>query len=226
MPDRLPPATAPVLPPPILARCVDVLARAAPLRITVFGSSTTQGVGASSAEAGFPSVMRRAMRPALAGRVPEIMLSNRGIGGDNAIDLHRRLDGVIADAPDLVLFQTGSNDPLQQVPLAYFEHLTAEDLDRLKRETGADIVLIDQQLCRVLEECPAFPGFLAGLHRVGRQAGVPVFPRYRSMHAWCEATGMDRDTLSPDGLHMGDRGYALLGNALSSWLLDGLAGGA
>ena len=222
----LPPATVPVLPPPLLARCLDVLTRGAALRVTAFGSSTTQGVGASSAEAGFASVMRRAMQPALAGRIPEIVLGNRGIGGDNAIDLHRRLDGVIADAPDLILFQTGSNDPLQQVPLACFEQLTAEDLDRLRRETAADIVLIDQQFCRVLEECPAFPDFLAGLHRVGRHAGVPVFPRYRSMRAWCGAPGLDRDTLSPDGLHMGDHGYALLGNALSGWLLDGLAGGS
>lgn len=225
MPDI--PAADALAPPTLrLPRCINVLARGAALRITAFGSSTTEGIGASSVEAGFPSVMRRAMQTALAGRIPEIMLSNRGIGGNNAIDLHGRLDAVIADAPDLVLFQTGANDPLQEVPLDRFERLTRKDLARLRVETGADIVLIDQQLCRMLEECAAFPCFLASLHRIGPQAGVAVFPRYRLMQGWCELPGMNRDTLSPDGLHMGDHGYALLGAALSDWLLGGLAGGS
>ena len=217
------PAASLDLPPVTLPHCRRALAGDLPgLRITVFGSSTTEGIGASSPEASFAGVMREAMLE----RLPAITLSNRGIGGNNARDLHDRVGSVIGDAPDLVLFQTGSNDPLQEVPFEHFEQLTRQDLARLQGETGADIVLIDQQLCRVLEECPAFPDFLAGLHRIGRQAEVPVFPRYRSMQAWCEVPGMDRDTLSPDGLHMGDHGYALLGAALSGWLLGGLAGGS
>lgn len=208
------------LPELALPRCAARLQQGATLRITAFGSSTTEGVGASAPEASYPAVMRGG----LLGRVPEISLSNRGIGGDNALNLHARLDAVIGDRPDLVLFQTGSNDPLQDVPLDAFERLTREDLDRLRRETAAELVLIDQQFCRVLEECAAFPPFLASLHRLGEQAGVPVFPRYRLMQAWCDVPGSSRDTLSPDGLHMGDHGYALLGAALSGWLLGGLAG--
>ncbi len=219
-------ATGLALPPLRLAHCRDVLARGAPLRMTAFGSSTTEGIGATSVDAAFPSVLRRAMQPALAGRIPGIALTNRGVGGNNAIDLHRRLDTVIADRPDLVLFQTGANDPLQDVPFERFEQLTRDDLARLGHETGADIVLIDQQYCRMLEECRAFPDFLAGLHRIGERAAVPVFPRYRSMQAWCELPGLHRDTLSPDGLHMSDHGYSLLGAALAGWLLGGLAGGS
>jgi acyl-CoA thioesterase-1 len=223
MPDLDSPMTAATMPPLVLPQSRRALARHGSqngsLRITAFGSSTTEGIGASSTEAGFTSVMRRLMLR----QVPEIVLSNRGIGGNNAIDLHRRLDDVIADAPDLVLFQTGSNDPLQGVSLERFEQLTRGDLARLKAETGADIVLIDQQLCRMLEECEAFPPFLASLHRIGEENGIPVFPRYRLMQTWCQAPGQDRDTMSPDGLHMGDHGYALLGAALADWLLSGLA---
>ena len=188
------------------------------LRITAFGSSTTEGIGASSPQAGFAEVMRQAMQP----RVPGLILRNRGVGGDNANDLHARLAAVIADAPDLVLLQTGSNDPLQEVPLASFESLTRQDIATLRTATGADIVLIDQQFCRALEERPAFPPFLASLHRIGAETATPVFPRYRLMQSWCERPGMDRDQLSPDGLHMGDHGYALLGNALADWLLGGI----
>ena len=216
-------ATGLALPPLALRRGGAALAEGRPWRITAFGSSTTEGVGASSPEAGFAAVMRQEMLSRAAAQLRGgVVLSNRGIGGNNAIDLHDRLEAVIADRPDLVLFQTGSNDPLQQVPLERFESLTRDDLDRLRRETDADIVLIDQQHCRALEECPAFPPFLSGLHRVGQEAGVPVFPRYRLMQGWCDVPGQSRDSLSPDGLHMGDRGYALLGAALAGWLLGGL----
>ena len=220
MPDIDSPATGMTLPPLALPHCAEALAEGRALRITVFGSSTTEGIGASSRQASFPAVMRQAMLQT----VSAIVLRNRGIGGNNARDLHARLDRVIADAPDLVLFQTGSNDPLQEVPLDEFERLTRADLRTLRAATGADLVLVDQQLCRMLEECAAFPPFLAALHRIGQEEEVPVFPRYRLMQGWCDVPGMDRDTLSPDGLHMGDHGYALLGAALAGWLLGGLAG--
>ena len=203
--------------PPLLARCT--ARQRAGLRITAFGSSTTEGIGASSPQAGYAEIMHRAMQPNL----PGLSLRNRGIGGNNANDLHARLETVIADAPDLVLLQTGSNDPLQEVPLTRFEALTRQDIAALRAATGADIVLIDQQYCRALDECAAFPPFLASLHCVGAETATPVFPRHRLMQSWCEMPGMDRDRLSPDGLHMGDHGYALLGAALAGWLLGGIA---
>ncbi|WP_428391134.1 SGNH/GDSL hydrolase family protein [Lichenicoccus sp.] len=206
------------LPPLALRR--STARQGAGLRITAFGSSTTEGIGASSPRLGFVEIMHRAMQPHL----PGLILRNRGIGGNNANDLHARLDTVIADAPDLVLLQTGSNDPLQEVPLAHFEALTRQDIAALRVATGADIVLIDQQYCRALDECAAFPPFLASLHRIGAQTATPVFPRHALMRSWCNRPGMDRDRLSPDGLHMGDEGYALLGTALAGWLLGGIAG--
>ena len=215
MPDTNLPAHAD-LPKLSLTRCRG--RAAAPLRITAFGSSTTEGIGASFPRAGYVGVMEHA----LAARGLRVVLRNRGVGGNNAIDLHARLDTVIADSPDLVLLQTGSNDPLQSVPLDVFEQLTRQDIERLGRTTDADIVLIDQQFCRALEECGDFPPFLASLHQIGRETATPVFPRYRLMQGWCDTPGIDRDTLSPDGLHMGDPGYALLGSALAGWLLDAL----
>jgi lysophospholipase L1-like esterase len=64
---------------------------------------------------------------------------------------------------------------------------------------------------------PAFcPG--GASHRLG--PGIPVFGRYARMKSWCAELGMDRDELSPDGLHMGDRGYLLLGEAVARWLVE------
>ena len=202
-----------------VARSRAALAEGRILRITVFGSSTTEGVGASAPVHSFPQVMRASL---VASGIAPVALSNRGVGGDNARDLHARLGDVIEDAPDLVLFQTGSNDPLQEVPVEEFDRLTREDLQTLRTRTGADIVLVDQQLCRKLEECETFPPYLAALHAVGAATDVPVFPRYQMMQGWSQMPGLDRDRLSPDGLHMADAGYKLLGEALAGWLRDAL----
>ena len=188
---------------------------APPLRIVAFGSSTTEGVGSSGQAHTYPAVMRGALLPAFPGG---IVLVNHGVGGDNAVSMDARLEAVIAAEPDLVVWQTGSNDPLQQVPLETFEGLTRAGIQRL-RATGADLVLVDQQYCRALEECPDFPRFLEALHRIAAEAEVPLFDRYRRMRDWCTAE-FTRDTLSPDGLHMADPGYKLLGEAIAGWLLE------
>lgn len=210
--DGTPPAMST---PPILPRTHARRTAGLPLRLVAFGSSTTEGSGASSPAHSYPSVMRRTLLPAFGGG---IALSNLGVGGENAADMDRRLEAVVATTPDLIVWQTGSNDPVQDVPLERFERLTRAGLDRLAA-TGADLVLMDQQYCRSLEECPAFPAFREALHRIAAEAGLAVFPRYERMRSWCEAH-FARDTLSPDGTHMTDPGYALLGEAVAGWLLD------
>ncbi|MCQ8242338.1 SGNH/GDSL hydrolase family protein [Rhizosaccharibacter radicis] len=204
---------------PLLPRVRDRRLGSGELRVAAFGSSTTEGIGASDPARGFPQVMRHRMLPSFSGG---IVLFNHGIGGNNAIDMDARLDAVLADSPDLVVWQTGSNDPLQEVPLERFEFLTREGLARFGAggpDGTPDLVLVDPQYCRMLEECAAFPPFLDAVHRLGEEGGVPVFDRYRRMLQWSLRPGSGRDVLSPDGLHMGDEGYRLLGEALGDWLL-------
>ncbi len=185
------------------------------LRVVAFGSSTTEGFGASGAEHSYPAVMRRSLLP----HFPcGIALANHGVSGETAIEMDRRLDAVVAAAPDLLLWQTGSNDVTRPVPLDLFERLTRRGIARLLR-TGADLVLMDQQYSRALEEAPAFPAYRDALHRLGAEAGVAVFPRHALMRSWCDGTAFTRDTLSPDGTHMADPGYALLGEAVAGWVI-------
>lgn len=201
---------------PVLPRTRARRSGGAPLRVVAFGSSTTEGSGASSPAHSYPAAMRRAMLPHFAGG---IVLANLGVGGENAVDMDRRLQDVIDQTPDLVLWQTGSNDPLQGVTVERFERLTRAGIARLAA-TEADLVLVEQQYCRTLEDSPGFPAFRAALHRIAAEAGLPLFPRYARMRDWCEETRLTRDTLSPDGMHMTDEGYALLGEAVAAWLLE------
>jgi len=186
-----------------------------PLRIVAFGSSTTAGYGASAPAHTYPEVMRRALAPSFPGGV---VLVNQGISGETSREMDGRLHRVIEAEPDLVIWQTGSNDVTAPVPLETFEQLTRAGLARLRR-TGADVVLMEQQFSRNLEAHPDMPAFLQALRAIAQSEGVPCFPRYDWMRGLCESGRFTMDNLSPDGTHMTDAGYAALGEAVASWLL-------
>ena len=187
-----------------------------PVKITLFGSSSTEGVGASSIAASYAGVFEQTLRAAVPDKLEVI---NRGIGGQGAVQMHARLAQVLADKADLVIWQGGVNDPLTGVNLADFEQLTRDDLQAL-RENGADIALMDLQWCRLLDECPVAQAFQASVHALGRELEMPVFPRFDLMKQWSKTYGLGREDLSPDGIHMGDIGYRLLGEAVAKWVLE------
>ena len=187
-----------------------------PVKITLFGSSSTEGVGASSIAASYAGVFEQTLRAAVPDKLEVI---NRGIGGQGAVQMYARLAQVLADKADLVIWQGGVNDPLTSVNLADFEQLTRDDLQAL-RENGADIALMDLQWCRLLDECPVAPAFQASVHALGRELEMPVFPRFDLMKQWSKTYGLGREDLSPDGIHMGDIGYRLLGEAVAKWVLE------
>ena len=192
------------------------------LRLVAFGSSTTAGVGASASARTYPAVMRATLLPAFPGG---IALANLGIGGDACLEMDDRLDAVLAAEPDLVVWQTGSNDVARPVPLARFAELTRRGLDRLAA-AGADLVLMDQQYSSALEAVATLPDYRAALHRIAAEAGVPVFSRYALMRGWCGSGRFTIETLSPDGTHMADAGYRALGEAVALWLLGKTRGSA
>ena len=187
------------------------------LRLTVFGSSTTEGYGASNpVVTGYAPVMQARLLAAFGDKVA---LCNRGVSGEAIDEMEVRNGDVVADAPDLVVWQAGSNDGPRCVPVTRFERIMTDGIGRV-RATGADLVLMEPQYCSALEACPTFPAFLQSVRSLGDRFELPVFARYAAMQAWSEVTGLGIDGLSPDGTHMADRGYRLLGEAMAAFILE------
>src|SRR5215467_8703957 len=119
------------------------LARRRASRGSALGSSSTPGAGASSSAASYPSRLAEELIRRFPGH--DITVLNRGVNGDDANAMLARLDtAVIAEKPNLVLWQLGTNSVMRDEALPQHAALIHEGLARMKA-AGAEVVLIDPQ---------------------------------------------------------------------------------
>jgi lysophospholipase L1-like esterase len=201
-----------------LRHVADRLAAHQLVTIVAFGSSSTEGIGASSPAATYPSRLLADLTADLPPR-QRIIVLNQGKGGDDADDMARRLPAVIAQHPDLIIWQTGSNDPLRNVPLDRFVQETIAGVQAI-RAAHIDVMLMGPQLCHALDGKATTSAYRHALRAIGIGMGVPVIHRYDLMQSWLATGVLTRaQMLSPDGLHMADGGYAKLADAVALEIL-------
>jgi acyl-CoA thioesterase-1 len=196
-----------------LPRTARLLISGAPIKIVALGSSSTFGAGASTSAASYPSRLAEELARHFPGH--EITVLNRGVNGDEAADMLARLDrAVIAEKPDLVLWQVGTNSVLRDKAVPPHASLLHEGLARLKA-TGADVVLIDPQYAPRVIAKPNIDGMVSLIATTAKAEHVSRFRRFDLMRRWYETEHLPFETfVSPDGLHMNDWSYACLAKAL------------
>ncbi len=191
-------------------------------RIVALGSSSTQGIGATSPAMSYPAQLGRLFEAAFHGR-PSVAVANRGIAGEDIDDMALRVGAdVLSVHPDLVIWQAGSNDSLRGVPVDRFEAKLRRGIEAI-RATGTEVVLIEPQWSPVIEKADAKSRFVDAVREVGAVEHVDVVRRFDLMQRWV-ADGLvsERDLVGPDNLHMTDRGYGLLAKAV----LDEISAGS
>jgi acyl-CoA thioesterase I len=196
-----------------LPRTARLLVSGEPIKIVALGSSSTFGAGASTSAASYPSRLAEELARHFPGH--EITVLNRGVNGDEAADMLARLDrAVIAEKPDLVLWQVGTNSVLRDKAVPPHASLLHEGLGRLKA-TGADVVLIDPQYAPRVIAKPNIDGMVSLIATTAKAEHVSRFRRFDLMRHWYETEHLPFETfVSPDGLHMNDWSYACLAKAL------------
>lgn len=191
----------------------------APFRVVAFGSSSTEGIGATNPSLAYPAQLQRVLTNLVPdGRRVEVV--NRGIGGEDADDMVKRIKrDVVARKPDVVIWQTGSNDPLRHVPIARFEQQTRAGIAEM-RKAGIRVILMEPQWCPRLEGTGQSEAFIQAVRRVGRDTNVDVVRRSDMMHAWLrDGVLTRRQMLAADGLHMTDGGYDQLARSIAPRIL-------
>jgi lysophospholipase L1-like esterase len=197
----------------VLTRTARRVASGKRIKIVALGSSSTYGAGASTSAASYPSRLTQELARHFPGR--EIVMVNRGVNGEEAADMLARLEtAVIAEQPDLVLWQVGTNSLLRGRALPPHGSLLHEGLVRLKA-IGADVVLIDPQYApKVIAKTNA-DGMVKLIAKIAKAEHVAVFHRFELMRSWHEVQRLPFETfISEDGLHMNDWSYACLAKGL------------
>jgi acyl-CoA thioesterase-1 len=202
-----------------LARTGRLLAAGLPIRIVALGSSSTAGAGASSPDASYPSQLALELKE----RFPdhEITVLNRGVNGEEAADMLARFETtVIAERPDLVLWQVGTNAVLRDNPIAPASSEIEKGLTRLKA-IGADVILIDPQFAPKVIGKSTLSGMLNLLAFKAKQYNINLFQRYAVMRDWRERQGLPFEAfVSADQLHMNDWSYACVAKVLSAAIAE------
>ena len=190
------------------------LAKRDKLTILAMGSSSTEGIGASSPAATYPSRLEAELRK----RFPDtdIRVINRGKGGEDAPEELVRLErDVVADDPDLVIWQIGTNAALRRLDPAVQRDMLRRGIAVIK-ESAADVVLMDLQYAPRVLASPASAVMEKLIAEVAERNRVGLFRRFEIMRHWLsDRRRRPRAAISADGLHMTDRSYACLAAGLA-----------
>jgi acyl-CoA thioesterase I len=204
-----------------LPRVTRRLANGEPIKIVALGSSSTYGAGASTSAAAYPSRLAEELAKHFPGH--EFTVLNRGVNGEEITDMLARLEtAVIAERPDLVLWQVGTNSVLRDIALQPHVAELHEGLVRLKA-TGADVVLIDPQYAPRVIAKPTCDGMVSLIAATAKAEHVGIFHRFELMRHWYDAEHLPFEAfVSQDGLHMNDWSYACLAKALGRAIAEAM----
>lgn len=209
-----------------LPRTAARLAAGQPLTIVAFGSSSTEGFGATRKEFSYPSRLAALLQTRFP-RLP-IRVVNRGVGGEVAAQMLARLDrDVLAEKPDLVIWQLGTNSVLHDLDPAAEAEIARRGIERI-RAAGADVMLMDIQYAPAVLVHPGYREMLYMLSAVAHTEQVPLFHRFAVMRHWTEDGEMSLPVmLAADRLHMSDVSYDCLARQVTFGILDAsFTGGA
>lgn len=204
-------------------RPLRVLSRAvrskASVRVLAIGSSSTVGVGASSPSATYVARLETSLEGSLKGMDFDVI--GRGLSGEEAQGAADRMKREVEETkPDVVVWQVGTNDALRHVDIERFKNCIKTTLAWLA-EHKIDVVLVNPQFGEKLISDARYEQMVQAVAEVAREAHVLLVDRFEAMRELQHERG-DTFYLSPDNLHLNDRGYRCMAEQLARAMVGGL----
>jgi lysophospholipase L1-like esterase len=195
------------------------LASGEPIVIVALGSSSTAGAGASSSTASYPNQLALALTKEFPSH--PITVINRGVNGEEVPEMLKRFDSaVVANKPDLLLWQMGTNSLIRDHDLNDPGATIREGLDKA-RAIGSDIVLIDPQYVPKVIAKPLAAQMVEFIAETAKSENVGLFRRFDVMKMWVDVDHLPYSSfVIPDGLHMNDWGYACMAKGLAMGIAE------
>jgi lysophospholipase L1-like esterase len=196
------------------------LASDKPVVIVAFGSSSTQGYGSSSPDFTYPNRLAAQLHRRYPGA--DITVLNRGVGGEDAPEMMKRLQTAVIDArPDLVIWQVGTNAVLRNLDPVETQKQVNDGVARIQA-AGSDVVLVDPQYSpQVYQRAESASRMVRMLQKVAQLRHIGIFPRFEVMREWHDQQALPVDSfVIADGLHMNDWGYACFAQLLGDDIIS------
>lgn len=181
----------------LLVRTARKLRRDKNVKIVALGSSTTIGSGGSGAMAAWPARLQDELGKRLAG--VNVMVTNKGKMRQSAQDMLQRMPSdVLAEKPDIVVWETGTNEAVRGVDVEQFTAAMLDGINQMEA-AGVEVVLMNTQYSRNTARLINFQPYNDAMGQVAHIRDLVLFPRYEMMQGW-----VDRGYVSFDGLTQGD----------------------
>lgn len=207
VPDRDIASPAPL--PNVMAR---LKRRSGTIHILAIGSSSTEGIGASSVSKSYPMRLGPILEKALKGIDVEVV--NRGVAGEVAETTADRIMSEVAlERPDLVLWQLGTNDALARIPADDFEATVRETVQWLKAQ-DIDVALVGMQYVPRFSRDPAYSAIRASLQKISAEENVLYVRRYNAMR-FMEHMRANEHLMARDDFHLNDLGYRCMAEQIA-----------
>jgi acyl-CoA thioesterase I len=184
------------------------------LVIVSIGSSSTKGVGASNPASTYPALLSEDLRR----RWPQLAVTvvNKGVSGEIASQMLVRFDDdVLPYHPQLVIWQTGTNQALRTGDIGGYADTVRQGISRLKA-ISADVILMDPQFSPRVLARPTHSFIVDSISAMAHNMNVAVFRRFAVMrHLISSGQYKMEDLISSDGLHMNDVSYSCIARLLA-----------
>ena len=203
-----------------LPRLRDALLGNNEITVVALGSSSTQGVRASTIANSYPARLQAELTTALPNA--HIAVINRGIGGEDVTEELARLErDVVGVRPTVVVWQVGANGAMRHMQPELFARLLTNGIKRLQ-QGRVDVVLMDNQRARNVMASPEASHIEHMMADIAKATGVELFARGALMDRWRDAGSPYETFMSDDGVHHNDLGYRCMAAALAQSVMDGL----
>jgi lysophospholipase L1-like esterase len=167
----------------------DRLRQGQPLVIVAIGGASTRGVG--PLEQSYPARLQVALsrsHPA-----SPIQVVNLGVARQTAVEMLGRLSrDVLPLKPQLVIWETGTNDAVSGVTLDDFAQALKDGVELL-RGAGIDVLMMDMQYSRESAEVINFERYMETMQGIAEVGDARLFGRYAIMKYWSETGAFEFD---------------------------------
>ncbi|GIL41019.1 arylesterase [Roseiterribacter gracilis] len=171
--------------------------RAATTTIVAFGDSLTAGYGVTPEDA-FPVRLEAALKA----RGRDVRVINAGVSGDTSAGGLARLDWSLADKPNLIVLELGSNDMLRGIDPGS----TEANLDAILRKlTDAKIPVLLCGMFAARNLGPDYVGRFDAIYpKLAQKYGVPLHPFF------LDGVALDAKLNQGDGMHPNPAGVKII----------------